>query len=313
MLRDGTQKLGKGLSALLGDTACERVGNDEKTLGIDLEHVSDIMLDTIKLGKYQPRQNFDETEIDNLAKSIQENGLLQPILVRRISENDYELIAGERRWHAMKALGFLTIPSIIKDFSEKESLSVALVENIQRENLLPLEEACALDRLIVSLGYTQEEVGISIGKSRSYVSNSLRLLQLPDFVMEDLKQNKLSAGHARALLGLDPTLTKEILLDIKNNRLNVRQVELLVRSKKKSGGLERRKTMKQKTHYVSDEEVMERAMLDEDALTLTTHIEAKLGLKVSLNLSQGVGDIVLKVPNLETLDLFMEKISTIGR
>lgn len=299
---ENTPKLGRGLSALLGESVSSR----GETVTIKSDRVSDIMVDYIKPGKYQPRQHFDVTEIENLASSIRENGLLQPILVRRVSDNDYELIAGERRWRAMKSLGFSTIQAIIKDFSEKESLSVALVENIQRENLSPIEESRAIDRLIVSLGHTQEEVGYSIGKSRSYVTNALRLLQLPEFVMGALEENLISVGHARALLGLDEELAREILTEINKKKLNVRQVELLVRSKK---GVSRQKRSPRGS--VSLENPISKQDLDADTLSLKTHIQDKLGVVVTINLSNGVGDIILKIPDLETLDSFMAKVSKI--
>lgn len=299
---EGTPKLGRGLSALLG----ESIIPGGETISIKSDRVSDIMVDYINPGKYQPRQHFDAAEIDNLAKSIQENGLLQPILVRRVSDNDYELIAGERRWRAMKSLGFSTIQAIVKDFSEKESLSVALVENIQRENLSPLEESRALDRLIVSLGHTQEEVGRSIGKSRSYVTNALRLLQLPVFIMDELENNKISVGHARSLLGLDESLAQEILAYIHKKKLNVRQVELLVRSRK---GMERQSRLPRSRVVL--ENTISPQDVDADMIALQTHIQDKLGVHVTINFSNGVGDIVLKIPDLETLDSFMAKVSKI--
>ena len=189
---------GAGLSALLGED-----GDDYGGPGGRAGRRAPSPVELIDPGRFQPRRQFDKDELAALTQSIREHGVLQPILVRHHPDNParYELIAGERRWLAAQAAQLHEIPALIKDLGDREVLEIALVENIQRQDLTPLEEAAAYQRLIAEFGHTQEDLGERVGKSRSHIANTLRLLQLPDAVKGLINNGQLSAGHARALLG----------------------------------------------------------------------------------------------------------------
>jgi ParB family chromosome partitioning protein len=208
--------LGKGLDALI---PTEKIGQGYVILGID----------EIKPNTYQPRKDFDEEAIKELASSIQEKGIIQPIVVRK-SENTYEIIAGERRWRAAQRVGITRVPVIIKDVSDREALELALVENLQREDLNPIEEATAYEQLIEDFGLTHEDISKRIGKERSTITNQLRLLKLPEEVREALIKGEITAGHARAILGLKSlNKAKEVLEAIRSQKLSVRRTEVLVK------------------------------------------------------------------------------------
>ena len=210
--------LGKGLSTLLGDD------NELSTETV-------MFLKTLSLlpSPFQPRKNFANDSLADLAQSIEEKGILQPVLVRKKKDGNYEIIAGERRWRAAKQAGLQEIPVIVKDFADKEALEVALIENILRENLNPLEEAEGYRRLMDEFKNTQEQLAKALGKSRSYIANSLRLLNLPAEVKEMLASGLLSAGHARSLItAANP---KELAQKIINAGLTVRQTEKLSKDK----------------------------------------------------------------------------------
>lgn len=214
--------LGKGLSALIPELV------EEKN-----ERVSYIDLDKIKNNPFQPRENFNQDKLNELISSIKEKGVLQPVLVRA-KEGGYELIAGERRLRAAKALGMSEVPVIVRNVSDVDALEVSLIENIQREELNPIEEAKAFQRLIDEFGFNQEEVAKAVGKERATVSNTIRLLGLPKRVREMVSQGELSAGHAKALLALagEHTILK-LANSILRRGLSVRETENIV-SKKKS-------------------------------------------------------------------------------
>ena len=217
--------LGRGLSALLVEDAGDYTTLDR------LRPAKEIPIEAIQPNRDQPRRRFDEAELESLAESIRVNGILQPILVRRLDDSDssFEIIAGERRWRAAQLCGVHNIPVVIRDIKESETVELALIENIQREDLTPLEEAEAFQHLIAEYGQTQDEISAMIGKSRSHVANMVRLLSLPEPVREMLQDGRLSAGHARALVGQDDaeTLAKRIVA----GGLNVRQAEQLTRPK----------------------------------------------------------------------------------
>ena len=211
------KRLGRGLSALLSETEAEG----------ELRTVS---MAAILPSPFQPRRNFSEESLAELAASIKSRGLLQPILVREIAPGTYELVAGERRLRAAKMAGLSEVPVLIRHFSDEEALSVALIENLQREDLNPLEEAEGYRRLIEEFGLSQEEIAQRVGKDRSTVANALRLLKLPEEVKEDLLEGRLTAGHARALLSLEK---QELILrarkEILRRGLSVRETERLVK------------------------------------------------------------------------------------
>lgn len=213
--------LGKGLEALLP----ARV-EDEQNAKLREIRISDVVPNS-----RQPRKVIDEDKLAELAESIKEHGVVQPIVVRPLEGGDYELIAGERRWRACLSLGMEKIPAVIKDYGDLEASAVALIENIQRENLNPMEEALAYKMLMDDFGLTQEDVSRRVGKSRPFVGNMVRLLTLPNEIKNMLTDGKISAGHARAVLGIeDKKQQLKIAQRILEKQLNVRQVEKLVKA-----------------------------------------------------------------------------------
>jgi ParB family chromosome partitioning protein len=213
--------LGKGLGALI--PATERLEDTDAAL-------RELPVSEIRPNSYQPREHFDEEALVSLAASIQAVGVLQPILVRQSGPQEYELIAGERRWRAARRAGLQTIPAIVRPTEDARSLEQALVENLHREDLTPLEEAAAYQQLIEEFGHTQEEVAQRVGKSRSAVANTLRLLHLPPSIQRLLAEGQISAGHARALLGSpDRVFQEQLARAVVSEHLTVREVEDRVR------------------------------------------------------------------------------------
>jgi ParB family chromosome partitioning protein len=211
--------LGRGLGALLSAEGTATASEETNEIAIELIDPSPL----------QPRSVFDDGKLDELAKSIRTNGVVQPVLLRR-KGNRFELIAGERRWRAAELAGLIKIPAVIRSVSDDKVLEIALIENIQREDLNPIEEARAYKKLIETLGLTQETVGERVGRDRSYVTNYLRLLKLPEDLQELLQAGRISTGHARTLLGVDqPDIQRRIARRIIEHGLSVRATEELVR------------------------------------------------------------------------------------
>ena len=213
--------LGKGLGALMLENA-----TDEMLAQNELD------LNEIVPNRDQPRKTFDEASIEALAPSIKQHGVLQPLLVRPIPSGGYQLVAGERRWRACRIAGLTKVPVVIKELTDTETMEIAIIENLQREDLNPIEEAEGLQALIDKCGYTQEEVATSVGKSRPAIANSLRLSRLPPEVREMTKNGEISAGHARALLAFDnDAMMLEAAKNIVSNKMTVRDVERLAKIK----------------------------------------------------------------------------------
>ncbi len=210
--------LGRGLDALFNDNSTDR--ND----------LIEVKLIDIEPNKGQPRKNFDEKALAELSESIKEHGLLQPIIVKPLTNGTYRIIAGERRWRASRMAGLDTVPVIIKDFDDKEVMEVALIENLQREDLNPVEEAMGYRSLMDNFGMTQEQVAQRVGKSRSAVANALRLLNLKPNELEMLKSGKITAGHARALLAAADALTREQMAEMAANGASVHELERIARA-----------------------------------------------------------------------------------
>src|SRR5437660_8978028 len=211
--------LGRGLSALIS-TDQQPVASDE---------IREIELDLIRPGSQQPRTNFDQAKLDELAQSIRSTGIIQPLLVRP-KGGLFELVAGERRWRAAQLAGLARIPAIVRDIPDERLLEMALVENIQRQELNPIEEAIAYKRLIESLGLTQEEVARRVGRDRTFVTNYLRVLKLPTDIQRLIESDKLTFGHARALLGVaDPQLQRRLAQKIVKHKWSVRDIEARVK------------------------------------------------------------------------------------
>lgn len=216
------RRLGKGLAALIGEETFE-----ESTPRIAEREVS---IDRVRTNPFQPRSSFGDESLDELTESIRQNGLLQPLVVRPVGDG-YEIVAGERRWRALKRLGWESAPIVSRELTDEQMLVLALVENLQRENLSPLEEARGYQQLIEEFELTQEEIGLHVGRDRSTVANSLRLLTLPDEVRELLAAGRISAGHARAILGIrDPRSQIDLARAVASEGLSVRQTERRVRS-----------------------------------------------------------------------------------
>lgn len=207
------------MSALLSETT-PQVSEDLKEIDIDL----------IEPNNLQPRTRFDEAQLDELAQSIKTNGIVQPVLVRRIGGEKYQLVAGERRWRAAQRAGLQKVPAVIREVPDDRMLELALIENIQRQELNAIEEAHAYKRLIETLGLTQETVAQRVGRDRTFVTNYLRLLRLPEDIQQLVEENKISMGHARALLGIDDIhKQRELALSIVEQNLSVRETERAIK------------------------------------------------------------------------------------
>ena len=257
--------LGRGLEALLGDDDLN-FNLDNISTGESLsDGIKKISVNDLEPSQYQPRKDFNPEALDALVKSIKEKGVLQPLIVRPRDNGKYEIIAGERRWRASKLAGIAEVPVIEKDLNNQEILEVALVENLLRENLSAIEEAEGFNRLITEFSHTHEAVSEIVGKSRSYITNALRLLSLPASIQEMIKNNTLSAGHARALVGLDNS--EEIAQKIIARGLNVRQTEELVNNIKNQAINQIRKNMKK----------------DPSLKELEKGLTKSIGLKVKIN------------------------------
>lgn len=280
------QRLGKGLSFLMGEDYLGQntpEGNKEK--------IQTVSINLLKPGRFQPRRVFDENALDDLVKSIQKKGVLQPLLVRPQPLGEYEIIAGERRYRASQKAGLQQVPVIIKDFNDKDALEVALIENLQRENLNPLEEAEAYIRLLKEYQYTQETLAEVLGKSRSYIANMMRLVELPEKIKELLESKQLTAGHARALLGVKKA--ENLALEVINKGLTVRETEKL--ADKNKNPTQKRIKMQEK---------------DEDIRSLEGDLSHKLGMKVQIKWNGKKGTLSLKYNSVEQLQKVLEKLTT---
>jgi len=229
-MKKQNNRLGKGLEALLGGDVNEII--DEIENNYNKDEVVQIKLSEISPNPYQPREVFDEAKIDELAQSIKNHGVFTPIIIKKTSSG-YNIVAGERRYRATQQVGLETIPSLIVDFDDQLMMEIALLENIQRENLNPLEEARALKIIMDKNGYTQEDVAKKMGKSRSHIANTLRLLSLNAGIQELILKGKISMGHAKILIGLDEDVLDIVKNEIVNKKLSVRDTEKLVNELKK--------------------------------------------------------------------------------
>lgn len=253
----------------------------------------------LKPGEYQPRKEMNPDLLEQLSNSIAEQGVIQPLLVRKVGvapegHDQYEIIAGERRWRAAKMAGLLEVPVVIKQVEDQAAMVVALIENIQRENLNAMEEAHALDRLVNEFGLTHEQIGQCIGRSRTSVSNFLRLMSLSDGVKQMLSQGNLDMGHARALLGLSDEQQCELAKKIMDEGLSVREVERLA-AQAKEGNIEEAKAYKRQR--------------DPDLVRLEEHLAHRMGTKVTVkHNTKGRGKITLHYKDLEDLERLLAQI-----
>ena len=291
--------LGRGLDALLG------ASNATKPAEADLGHgaaapgtvatdreLKELPVDLIQRGKYQPRKDIDPESLQELADSIKVQGVMQPIVVRPISDRKYEIIAGERRWRATQLAGLDSIPVVIRDVSDEAAIAMALIENIQREDLNPIEEAASLQRLQQEFDLTQQEVADAIGKSRSTVANLLRLMTLREDVRRLVEHGDLEMGHARALLGLDGNAQSHAARSVVGKGLSVRQTEALVRN------LLAKKDEPEKQEHI-----------DPNIRHLQDDLSQRLGARVQIQHSaKGKGKLVLAYNSLDELDGILSHI-----
>ncbi|MBO9506833.1 ParB/RepB/Spo0J family partition protein [Thalassospira sp. A3_1] len=294
--------LGRGLSALLGeedeDVGAAVAGGNENTAHPGPGGTTQLIAITdLKPSPFQPRSNFDDEAIDDLAASIRQKGIIQPILVRASStgETTYEIIAGERRWRAAQRAQLHEVPVLVRDFDDRETAEIALIENLQRQDLSPLEESEGYSRLMSDFSHTQEALAQALGKSRSHIANSLRLLTLPAPIKQMLSDRVLSPGHARALLGADNAV--ELATHIVRKGLNVRQTEKLVKT---DGGKTARQKKSSSTRGIEK---------DPDTVALERDLSNMLGLAVNIDFDGAGGKISVRYETLEQLDDILKRLS----
>lgn len=276
--------LGKGLDALLGATRAEPDDGGQ---------LRRLPVEWLQRGKYQPRREMDPTALQELADSIRAQGVLQPLVVRAVGEDRFEIIAGERRWRAAQLAGLDRIPAIVRDISDQVALAVALIENIQRENLNPLEEAMAIGQLVEEFELTHQQAAETVGRSRTAVTNLLRLLELNADVKQRILQGELEMGHARALAGLRGGRQSEVAAKVAQRGLSVRETEALVRNLLESDGKPPRKP----------------SALDPDVRRLQEDLSGRLGASVTIQQGrQGKGKLVINYTSLDELDGILERI-----
>lgn len=291
MAKEKKKSLGKGLAALIGDLGEAELGNLSPS-EIKMEG-SKIPIEYLEPNRHQPRKTFDEDSLNELAQSIREKGILLPILVKPLEENKYQIIAGERRWRAAQKANLHEIPVVIKDLEENEVLEIALIENIQREDLTAIEEASGLNRLLVEHNYTQNDLSKIIGKSRSNIANTLRLLSLPHKVQDFVQKKILTAGHARSLVGLENALS--IAQFAIKKKMSVRQLEQYVNYVKN----------KKKTKSIGAN-----TKKDPNTLAIEKSLSDHLGLTVTIKQKKGEqGELKVVYKNFEQLDYIIKRLN----
>lgn len=279
------KSLGRGLSAFLGENIPE----------ISKNSIEQISVGAIEANPFQPRQVFDNEQLQALAESIKSKGVLQPILLKKLSDGSYQLIAGERRFRASKIAGLTEIPAIILNITEKEQLEIAILENIQRENLNPIEEAESYKRLMQEFSYTQENLSKILGKSRSHIANMLRLLTLPEKIKNYLSNGQISFGHARALVGQgDPEKIAQMIID---QSLSVRETEDIVRNRKNVSKITK---------------AMMEPSVSPEIYNISSQLTSLLGLNSKIKLKKNGGLIEIEFSNFEELDSIIAKFSKLN-
>lgn len=318
--------LGKGLDALFGDVEVnlEPAAKNEKkeikstaepeeklekekitTLGVNTEiskeitangqGISYIDINDIKPNSNQPRKTFDEEKLDELAASIKDHGLIQPVVLRSV-KNGYEIVAGERRWRAARKIGITEIPCIVKELTDEENMLLAIIENMQREDLNPIEEAEGIHQMIDNYGLTQEQVSKSVGKSRPYITNCLRLLKLPEAIQAYVSEGKLSSGHARAIVSAGDETNKLLLAELAiKEDLSVRQIEKMVQENRK----EKKPTPRARQKNA-------------DVKRVEADLKDILGTKVNLNQRGKKGKIEIEFYSREDLERLIELLKTLN-
>lgn len=272
--------LGRGLDALLS-------GNKDQSNDV----LRDLKVDQLKPGKYQPRSRMDEESLNELSASIKAQGVMQPILARELPDGGFEIIAGERRWRAAQLAGLTQVPVLVRKVPDNAALAMALIENIQREDLNPLEEAVGIQRLIDEFQMTHQTAADAVGRSRSAASNLLRLLKLPEIVQNMLMDNKLDMGHARALLSLDPAQLIATANKIVADKLSVREAERLVQS------------------LLNPQSKPKKAEPDRDVLNLQEELSQSMGTAVQIKTGKkGAGKLVIEYSSNDHLDELIARL-----
>lgn len=325
------KKLGRGIGSLLGGAGAE-YSSQELALGTNsaaqsaktvytqsqnTQHTSSvpaidpekrvwsIAIDKLVPGQYQPRKKFEKQALEELAQSIKENGILQPIVVRKRAAGGYEIVAGERRWRAAQIAGLHEVSALIREYSDKEALQLALIENIQREDLDAIEEAESYQRLMQEFSYSQAQVAEKVGKERSTVANAIRLIALPNEIKDMISEKLLSVGHAKALLA-EPTKTEQIKLakiSIEKG-LSVRALEALVKKSTQGDG-----QMGSKPGSDTGADPMKQDLSQRLALELAEQLQKSLGTKVQINYKAGKGDLTIHFYSDDQLNTIYEKIN----
>lgn len=280
----------KGSNQIVGEKPSELDNNQPSGSGL-----TKIDIEEIEPSSYQPRKSFSAESLNELSESIKSHGLLQPILVRKKPQGGYELIAGERRWRASKLAGLDMVPALVRDAGDQEVSALALVENIQRDNLNAYEEASALGRLRDEFGLTQEDIALAVGRSRASIANLLRLLLLGEIARDLLQKGEIEMGHARALLAIEAVGDQDIAaLEVVGKSLSVRQTEALVRKYKDGGSVKTKSGQKTK---------------DKDVVNLEREIGDHLGAKTFIKQkSKGAGELVVQFSTLEEFEGVLEKM-----
>ncbi len=293
--------LGKGLSALMGDTSPKLENVAARPAANEPQQT--LPTSALKAGKYQPRRHFDDAAISELSDSIKKHGLMQPIVVRELKTGSYEIIAGERRFRAARAAGLSQVPVIIKTASDAQALELALIENIQRADLNPLEEAAGYQRLMDEFGYTQEKLAPVVGKSRSHIANLLRLLKLPESIKNRIDSGALTMGHARAILmAKDP---EELARQITEIGLSVRQAENIA----KGGEPFKPAPSKPSNAFQAPRQAPSGPAKNEDVLQLESMLSNNLGLRVGITARSGQsGDVIISYDTLTQLDEILRRL-----
>ncbi|MBS1270529.1 MAG: putative chromosome-partitioning protein ParB [Gammaproteobacteria bacterium] len=279
------RRLGRGLDALLTDPAAMSGDRDGKLFQVPVE--------SLQRGLYQPRTQMNKAALEELAQSIKTRGIVQPIVARDLEDGGYEIIAGERRWRAAQLAGLETVPVVLRTVPDEAALVISLIENIQRENLNPIEEATGLKRLLDEFGLTHERVAHGVGRSRSAVTNILRLLSLGPVARNLLEEGKLEMGHARALLMLSGDEQDTVARTVTSRRLSVRQTEALVKQIQKKVPARKKK---------------KKATVDPDVQRLQEELSERLGAGVTIKYSRGRGQVIIDYHSLEELDGLLSKI-----
>ncbi len=289
--KNSKSRLGRGLDALLGEVSPAHMAVDGSVAGQALQEMP---IEQLQRGRYQPRNHIDDQSLQTLAQSIQSQGIIQPILVRQVADGGYEIIAGERRWRAAQLAGLERVPVVVREVADETAMAMALIENIQRENLNPIEEATGISRLIDEFKLTHQQIASYLGHSRAQISNLLRLLALQREIREMVEQGQLDMGHARALLGLQESQRLLIARQVIQKNLSVRATEKLVK--------------RCLSTVESGEKLATEPAVDADIRLLETELSERIQARVSIQHGQKKGRLLIEYHSLDELEGILQRI-----